>query len=332
MTRLPFLAVAAMAIFGAAPLHGDPHADKNGEMKLSIAAPSSLKWLDGPPSLPAGAKIAILEGDPTKEGPFVFRAKLPDGYRVPPHVHPKVERITVIAGTFNVGMGETFDASKTTAMPAGSYGFWPAGMKHFVWAKGETIIQFHGMGPWGIQYLNTEDDPRNQRRRKEDLRSGPQAGEKLPGAFHSLVVVSKEPTLVGKNTDFLEYCGQNPVVLVFARALSEPLTSLLARLEAETISNKSARLQAIVIILSDEQDAEENLKDYCNQQRIKNVHLAMMPSDGPKHFNLSKEADLTAVTYKRQQVVANRAFKKGEFNDEGVARILIDVSQILPKR
>ena len=106
--------------------------------------------------------IAILEGDPAKEGPFVFRIKVPDGYRVPPHTHAKIERITVISGTFNVGMGGVFDIEKTQAMPAGSYGDWPAGMKHFVWAKGETVLQLHGSGPWSIEYVKASDDPRQR--------------------------------------------------------------------------------------------------------------------------------------------------------------------------
>lgn len=139
----------------------DPHNDSDRDMKLSLFTMNNLKWVDAPPSLPRGAKIALLEGDPTKEGPFAFRALLPDGYQIPPHTHPKVERITVISGTFNVGMGEKFDRSKCNAMPAGTYGYWPAGMKHFVWARGETIIQFHGMGPWSIEYVNSKDDPRN---------------------------------------------------------------------------------------------------------------------------------------------------------------------------
>jgi len=134
------------------------------EMKPSLYPLSDITWKDGPPSIPAGAKIAVLEGDPSKEGPFVFRLKLPDGYRIPPHTHPKVERITVIQGTFNVGMGEKFDETKTQPMPTGTYGYWPAGMKHFVWAKGETILQFHGMGPWTITYVNPADDPRNARK------------------------------------------------------------------------------------------------------------------------------------------------------------------------
>jgi anti-sigma factor ChrR (cupin superfamily) len=106
----------------------------------------------------------VLERDPTKEGPFVLRVKLLDGYRVPPHTHPKTERVTVISGTFNIGMGDKFEEKSVKAKPAGTNGHWPAGMKHFAWAKGETVRQFHGTGPWSIQYLNSEDDPRNQKK------------------------------------------------------------------------------------------------------------------------------------------------------------------------
>jgi rhodanese-related sulfurtransferase/quercetin dioxygenase-like cupin family protein len=127
----------------------------------SLYPADKINWKPGPPSLPPGASIAVLEGDPTKEGPFVFRVKVPDGYRIPPHTHPKTERVTVISGTFNIGMGDTFDTNKTQAMPTGTYGHWPAGMHHFVWAKGETVVQFHGDGPWTINYLNPADDPRN---------------------------------------------------------------------------------------------------------------------------------------------------------------------------
>jgi quercetin dioxygenase-like cupin family protein len=108
--------------------------------------------------------IAALEGDPGKEGPFVFRIKLPDGYRIPPHSHPKMERVTVISGTFNIGMGDKFDEKAGQSMPAGTFGHWPAGMQHFVWAKGETVIQLHGVGPWVINYVNPDDDPRRNGR------------------------------------------------------------------------------------------------------------------------------------------------------------------------
>lgn len=128
---------------------------------IVLNPPAQLQWKAGPPSLPKGAQIAVLEGDPNKEGPFVFRVKVPDGYRIPPHTHPKPERVTVIAGTFHIGMGEKFDTDAAKPMPAGTYGVWEAGMKHFVWVKGETIVQFHGNGPWSIKYVDPADDPRN---------------------------------------------------------------------------------------------------------------------------------------------------------------------------
>ena len=149
-------AIVAVLISAGAP--ADHLKDKMEGAALFPAA--DLKWQDGPPSLPKGAQFTVLEGDPTKEGPFVFRVKVPDGYRIPPHTHPKTERVTVISGTFHIGMGERFDEKAGRAMLAGTYGQWASGMKHFVWVKGETVVQFHGEGPWTINYVNPTDDPR----------------------------------------------------------------------------------------------------------------------------------------------------------------------------
>jgi quercetin dioxygenase-like cupin family protein len=135
-------------------------ATQHGTAAHAILLPNQLKWKDGPPGLPPGAQFVILEGDPSKEGPFTMRAKIPDGYRIPPHTHPKVEHVTVLSGTMHFGMGEKFNESATQPMPAGTFGYWPAGMAHFVRIEGETILQVHGVGPWGIDYLNPEDDPR----------------------------------------------------------------------------------------------------------------------------------------------------------------------------
>ena len=132
---------------------------KKAEMKLYPTA--EIQWKYGPASLPAGAKFAVLEGDPSKEGFFTMRLWLPDGFKIPPHWHPKVEHVTVISGTFNVGMGEKFAQTATRSMPAGTFGFWPADMKHFAWADGDTVLQLHGTGPWMIRYVNQSDDPRN---------------------------------------------------------------------------------------------------------------------------------------------------------------------------
>lgn len=156
--------VLAMFILSGSLQSDDSPAKKHKDGGFEIFPVNKIEWIDGPSSLPKGAQIAVLEGDPSKEGPFVFRVKVPDGYRIPPHTHPKTERVTVISGTFNIGMGEKVDEKATKAMPAGTYGYWEAGMKHFVWTKGETVVQFHGMGPWSIKYVNADDDPRNQKK------------------------------------------------------------------------------------------------------------------------------------------------------------------------
>ncbi len=134
------------------------------DMKAPHAAlypPADIQWKDGPASLPKGAQIAVLEGDPAKEGMFVMRVRVPDGFHIPAHTHPKPERVTVISGTFKLAMGDHLTQAAATPLPAGTYGVWPPGMVHAVWTEGETIVQFHGMGPWVINYVNPADDPRN---------------------------------------------------------------------------------------------------------------------------------------------------------------------------
>lgn len=152
----------ALAMLGVAT--GLAGGDHDGKMNSDIhLSPAALKWVDAPPSLPKGAKVAVLEGDPSKKGHFVMRAKLPDGYRIMPHTHPKDERVTVLSGTLYLGQGAKFDAKAAKALTPGSYAKTGANMKHFGWAKGETVIQVHGEGPWEVNYLNPDDDPRKKR-------------------------------------------------------------------------------------------------------------------------------------------------------------------------
>src|SRR5262245_2732996 len=123
------LAATQALLVALAPARSDH--GKGGE----IVTPEDVQWQDGPAALPRGAKRAVLEGDPGREGPFVLRIKLPDGFRVLPHSHPKDERVTVISGTLYLGSGDKFDAKEGKALPAGSYGRTAAGMKHFAWVK-----------------------------------------------------------------------------------------------------------------------------------------------------------------------------------------------------
>jgi quercetin dioxygenase-like cupin family protein len=154
------LLVVMLAVGMAALAIGQSMKDTTDQGFFSVA---DIKWVDGPASLPPGAKVAMLEGNPTQEGPFTMRLQLPDGFSIQPHWHPAVEHVTVISGTFNLGMGEKFDKSAGRALSAGSFAFMPPGMRHFAWAKGETVIQVHGMGPWKINYVNSADDPRTKK-------------------------------------------------------------------------------------------------------------------------------------------------------------------------
>lgn len=125
-----------------------------------IFAPGDIKWTDTAPILPPGAKMAVLKGDPSKEGIFVLRLSVPAGYRIMPHWHPAYENVTVISGEAHIGMGSAFDKTKGVKIPAGGFGYLAPQMHHFFWVDVETVIQLHGMGPWQLYYLNPDDDPR----------------------------------------------------------------------------------------------------------------------------------------------------------------------------
>jgi quercetin dioxygenase-like cupin family protein len=93
---------------------------------------------------------------------FAFRLKVPRGYHIPPHTHPKPEVVTVISGTFRLGMGEKADKAKAQVLPAGSFFALPPGMAHFAYADEDTVIQINSNGPWGLTYVNPADDPRKR--------------------------------------------------------------------------------------------------------------------------------------------------------------------------
>jgi len=152
--------VASLSMLGTSLAVGQKKAAV-GTWKLYV--PTEIAWKAGPESLAPGAKVAVLEGDPAKEGFFTMRLLLPDGYRVAPHWHPKVERLTIISGTLNLGTGDRFDAAATKALPAGTYSSMPPKMTHFAWTTGETVLQLSSIGPWQVIYVDPGDDPRNKR-------------------------------------------------------------------------------------------------------------------------------------------------------------------------
>ena len=130
------------------------------DMKMPVNA-SQLQWAAAP-ALPEGAQIAVLSGDPSKDGLYVVRVMMPAGYKVPAHNHPTTEMLTVISGDFHLGMGDKLDEEKGTLLTAGGFAEAPAKMNHFAWATTPTVVQIHGQGPFAITYVNPADDPRTK--------------------------------------------------------------------------------------------------------------------------------------------------------------------------
>lgn len=123
---------------------------------------AEVVWKDAPPILPSGAKIAVLEGDPSKPGPFTLRLQFPAKYRVPPHSHPADEHVTVLTGDLAIGMGETFDETALKDLGPAGFAMMRTGTRHFAWSEDGAVIQLHGIGPWGLTYVNPQDIPRSQ--------------------------------------------------------------------------------------------------------------------------------------------------------------------------
>ena len=128
----------------------------------NVVTPDAIEWAAGPASIPPGAEAAVLYGDPSKDGLFALRLKLPSGYHIAPHSHPKPEVVTVISGTFRLGMGETADQNEAEALPAGSFFAMAPGMAHYVYTDEETVLQLNSTGPWSLTYVNPKDDPRQK--------------------------------------------------------------------------------------------------------------------------------------------------------------------------
>lgn len=134
-------------------------ADPNAVGVHSMTTADALKWGDAPPSLPPGAKVAGIAGNPAQPGPFIVRLQLPAGYRIAPHWHPAVEQVTVLSGTVAVGMGDKWDDAGLKTLATGGFVSLPAEMRHYLASKTASTIQVQGFGPFVLNYVNPADDP-----------------------------------------------------------------------------------------------------------------------------------------------------------------------------
>ena len=159
MKRAVYLAVAVVALLAWVGQHYMVAAHAAGHATNAFT-PDNIQWGAPPPFVAPGAKFAVIEGDPvTPGGNYTVRLKMPDGYRISPHWHPLRENVTVISGTFKVGMGDTFDADKMGTFPAGSFAYLDPDMHHYAMASGEVVVQIHGKAPVQFNYINPQDDP-----------------------------------------------------------------------------------------------------------------------------------------------------------------------------
>jgi hypothetical protein len=122
----------------------------------------AMKWMDGTAvGLPAGAKLAVVKGDPSKAGDFTVRIKMPANYAVPPHHHPGDETVRVMGdGTLSYGMGDKLDRSNVGSLTKGYHVTMAAGMNHYVFTTDPIELQVTGTGPFAITYVDPKDDPR----------------------------------------------------------------------------------------------------------------------------------------------------------------------------
>ena len=149
------ITLVVVAALGTLPVLGQ-HAGH------TVSLPDTLKWAE-PPVLP-GARLAVVHGDPSKEGLFVYRLRMPANYKIPPHLHKASENVTVLAGTFYMGLGEKYDQGSGQELPVGGFASIPANHPHYAWAgKEETVVQVHGVGPSDLRFVNPADDPRQKK-------------------------------------------------------------------------------------------------------------------------------------------------------------------------
>ena len=128
-----------------------------------LQTPAEAQWGPAPPLLPAGAQIAVLDGDPTKAVPYTIRLKFPAHYAIPAHSHPTDEHVVVVSGSLTFGMGDKLTKDKgNKTLAAGGFALMPAQMNHYAYTSNEqTTILLYGQGPVEFNYVNPADDPRH---------------------------------------------------------------------------------------------------------------------------------------------------------------------------
>jgi len=163
----------------------------------------------------------------------------------------------------------------------------------------------------------------------ENLKSGPQVGEKVPGPFEPLNLTGDK---AGEKACLFCRNGSHPVAMIFARDISEPLTSLIKKIDAATAQNQAKKMGSFVVFLNDDDSAAARIKDLAQKSSIDHTVLSLDKAQGPEAYKVSKDADVTVVLYTNREVKANYAFAKGELGDKDIDVIVGDLVKIVPNQ
>jgi hypothetical protein len=157
ITHRTIVGIASLAV-GLTVMIGSISAQSNHVLVPAEA----VKWAPAPPALPPGAEISVLEGNPAEKGPVTLRLRFPANYDIPAHWHSMTERVTVLSGALNVGMGDKLDRTSSHRLTPGGFVSLPAKMHHFAWTTTPTVVQISLEGPFDIAYVNPADDPQKR--------------------------------------------------------------------------------------------------------------------------------------------------------------------------
>jgi hypothetical protein len=158
------------------------------------------------------------------------------------------------------------------------------------------------------------------------IKSGPQVGDTVPGPFEPLNINGAHA-----GEKFCQYCinGNNPVAMVFARDVSEPVTKLIKEIDAATVKNADAKMGSFFVFLSDDEATQNKLKELAKTEGIKKTVLTLDNQNGPAKYDIAKDADVTVVLYTGRVVKANYSFKKGEMKDADIEKVIGDLPKIV---
>jgi len=155
--RILALSVAIVLMPGFTPAQGVKPAAKEPAARHAVVTPDQLVWR---PLIP-GVESAVVSGDPDKKGGlYVIRIRSKGDAKVPPHWHVTDEHVTVLAGSFLVAHGDTYDAAKLIELKAGAHSVIPATMPHFGLHKAGNVVEVYGEGPFVVNFVNPQDAPK----------------------------------------------------------------------------------------------------------------------------------------------------------------------------